>query len=666
MKLIININMHGHGKKRLKDNYSKTLLLVGNPNVGKSVIFGILTGKYVTVSNYPGTTVEVTQGAAVVHGERYGVIDTPGVNSLVPQSDDERVTRDILLNQKADAIVQVCDAKNMRRSLLIALQIAEAGLSFSIALNMSDEARARGIEIDHKRLIGILGIDVIPTIATQKKGIDIILKGVPHQVKSHFSFSYRQSIENGIKEIEKFLPDANISKRSIAIMLLSGDETLDTWLGKNLSEEIATRIEEIRSGIQSKFTEPLNYIINIERLKVVDGILAEVVSSEAGAKKGSFAAFLSMVSMHPVWGIPVLFAVLYLMYKFVGEFGAGASVNFFEKVIFGEYLNPWATRVITTLVPVRIVQDLLVGPYGMITMALTYAIAIILPIVGYFFLFFGILEDSGYLPRLAVMVDKVFKIMGLNGKAVLPMVLGLGCDTMATMTARILETKKDRIIVTLLLALGVPCSAQLGVILGMLGALSFKATIVWGGVVVFVMLFVGFLASRIITGEPSDFLLEIPPIRLPQIKNIIVKTLVRIEWYLKEAVPLFILGTFVLFLMDKLKLLKVIEHITSPVIETFLGLPAKATEAFIVGFLRRDYGAAGLLAMQKNGLLEPTQVVVSLITITLFIPCIANFLMIAKERGMKAAVWMSAFIFPFAIFVGGVVNFILRFFDVRF
>lgn len=663
--MIMIIIMHEHGKKR-PGEYAKTLMLVGNPNVGKSVIFGTLTGKYATVSNYPGTTVEVTAGVSSIHGEKYGVVDTPGVNNLVPQSDDERVTRDILLNQKADAVILVCDAKNLRRSLLIAFQIAEMGLPFSIALNMFDEAASRGINIDFKKLKEMFGVDVVPTIATQKKGIDVLLKGIPHQAKSHFSFSYSSDIEEGINAIEKLLPDSNISKRAMAIMLLSGDDTLVHWLHKNLPKETITKIEEMQSRVQSRFKEPLNYIINKERLKIVDKIVAEVVSEDVGVRKGRTAAFISRISMHPIWGVPILLAVLYIMYAFVGKFGAGTSVDFFEDTIFGEYLNPWAKRVVKTIVPFEIIQDLLVGQYGMITMALTYAIAIVLPIVGYFFLFFGILEDSGYLPRLAVMVDKVFKIMGLNGKAVLPMVLGLGCDTMATMTTRILETKKDRIIVTLLLALAVPCSAQLGVILGMLGALSLKATIVWGGVIVFTMLLVGFLASKVLSGDPSDFLLEIPPIRIPQLTNIIVKTLIRIEWYLREAVPLFILGTFVLFVFDKLKLLAIVERIASPVIEGFLSLPAKATEAFIVGFLRRDYGAAGLFALQKDGVLDATQVVVSLITMTLFVPCIANFFMIAKERGMKTAVWMSAFIFPFAIFVGGAVNFVLRFFDVQF
>ena len=225
--------------------------------------------------------------------------------------------------------------------------------------------------------------------------------------------------------------------------------------------------------------------------------------------------------------------------------------------------------------------------------------------------------------------------------------------------------KKERIIVTLLLALGVPCSAQLGVILGMLGGLSFKATLWWGGVVVFIMLLVGFFASKVIPGEASDFLLEIPPIRVPKFSNILIKTLVRIEWYLREAVPLFILGTLFLFLLDKLAILNILEKIASPIVVSFLDLPAKATEAFIIGFLRRDYGAAGLFVLQNQGLLNPVQAVVSLVTMTLFVPCIANFFMIVKERGVMAAVWMSVFIFPFAILVGGVLNFVLRAFDVR-
>ncbi len=655
--------MHEHKKTKIKEE-GERLILVGNPNVGKSVIFGALTGRYVTVSNYPGTTVEVTRGSASIGGRKYVVIDTPGVNSLVPMSEDERVTRDILLNERTDSVIQVADTKNLRRSLLISLQLAEIGIPFSLALNMIDEARSRGWNVDTDRLSEVLGIDVIPTIATQRQGIDNLVKTVSSPRPSHFKAVYGADIEEAIQAIERFLPETFISGRAIALMLLSGDETLNNWLHKNVSEEAVKNIEDIRYNIQSGCAEPLGYMLNIERLKMVDRIVADVVTIEP-ASGGRIARFLGKWSMHPVAGVPILFAVLYLMYVFVGQFGAGTSVNFLEKVVFGEYLNPWASRVVKTIIPVEIIQDLIVGQYGLITMAFTYAIAIILPIVGYFFIFFGLLEDSGYLPRLAVMVDKIFKIIGLNGKAVLPMVLGLGCDTMATMTTRILETKKERIIVTLLLALGVPCSAQLGVILGMLAGLSFKATLWWGGVVVFTMLLVGFFASKVVPGEASDFLLEIPPIRVPKFSNILIKTLVRVEWYLREAVPLFILGTLFLFIMDKISVLNIMERIASPVVVGFLDLPAKATESFIVGFLRRDYGAAGLFMLQKDGLLNPIQVVVSLVTITLFMPCIANFFMIVKERGLMTAIWMSAFIFPFAILVGGALNYIMRTFEVN-
>ncbi len=249
--------------------------------------------------------------------------------------------------------------------------------------------------------------------------------------------------------------------------------------------------------------------------------------------------------------------------------------------------------------------------------------------------------------------------MGLNGKAVLPMVLGLGCDTMATLTTRILDTPKERLIVILLLALGVPCSAQLGVILGMFGKLPIEAVLIWGSSLVSIIILVGFISSKIIPGQSADFLLELPPIRLPQISNVLVKTLFRIEWYLKEAVPLFVLGTLILFAADKLGILPYIRDISSPIIVTVLGLPAEATESFIMGFLRRDYGAAGLFSLQEQGLLNAEQVVVSMVTITLFIPCIANLFMIIKERGIKTALIIAAFIFPFAIITGGVLHRVL-------
>jgi ferrous iron transport protein B len=378
----------------------------------------------------------------------------------------------------------------------------------------------------------------------------------------------------------------------------------------------------------------------------------------------TLSTYLGNLSIHPFWGIPILLFILGITYEFVGVFGAQVSVKFLEETFFGKWFLPPLTHLIQRFIPIRLLQELLVGPYGILTMALTYAIAIVLPIVGCFFLIFGLMEDSGYLPRLAVMTNQIFKKMGLNGKAVLPMVLGLGCDTMATMTTRILDTEKDRTIVTLLLALGVPCSAQLGVILGMFAGLPAAYLLIWIALISGILVSVGYLAARVIPGEGSDFILEIPPLRIPQLSNVIIKTLARIEWYLKEAVPLFILGTLILFILHQTKALTLLERAAAPLIVHFLGLPVKVTETFIIGFLRRDYGAAGLFILAKAGQLSSHQILVSLVTMTLFIPCIAQLFMMIKERGLKKALWISAVIFPVAFGVGGMLNFLLNFLGV--
>jgi ferrous iron transport protein B len=660
--------MHDHGSKdgaNYRESNLHKVLLIGNPNVGKSALFGLLTGTYVTVSNYPGTTVEVTYGNAVLNKARTLVIDTPGVNSLVPMSEDEKVTRDMLLSDRADVVVQVADTKNLRRGLLITLQLAEMAVPFILDLNMDDEARSRGIIIDQEKLSQLLGVEVVKTVAIRRSGIDKLLKGIQNPRPSPIDVMYDDAIEGAIRDISALLPDANIARRAIALMVLSGDESLKGWLHTNLQDHIVADIEKIRQTTQSRFNNSLGYLINQRRIKKADEILAQVLSLHEAGKRSAIAFHLGKWSMHPVYGLPILLAVLYLVYQFVGVFGAGDAVKFLEETVFGKYLNPWASKIVHFAIPVPFIQELLIGDYGLFTMAITYAIAIVLPIVGFFFIAFSFLEDSGYLPRLAVMVNRIFKIMGLNGKAVLPMVLGLGCDTMATLTTRILETKKERILVTLLLALGVPCSAQLGVILGLVSGISGWATSIWVFTLISVMLLVGYLAAKVIPGEPSDFVLELPPIRVPQVTNILIKTLARVQWYLKEAVPLFILGTFILFVSHKVGALAYIQKVTDPIVVHFLGLPSRAAEAFVIGFLRRDYGAAGLFVLAKEGLLDPIQIVVSLTVMTLFVPCIANFFMMVKERGMRTALYMSAFIFPFAFGVGGALNWTLRALQVK-
>ena len=645
------------------DIEGRPIILVGNPNVGKSAIFARLTGRHVDVSNYPGTTVEVTQGKVRLNGSgEVALIDTPGVQSLLPRSDDERVARDVLLRESPWAVVQVADTKNLRRALLLTFQLAEYDTPFILALNMTDEAASLGIEVDVRRLSQILGADVVETVAIQGKGLDTLTTHLLAPRPIGYRIRYDGAIEGAVAQIEELLPEECPGRRALALALLSGDD--QALAGRGLAADVLAKIEAVVAETTARYDEPLGYVITRQRLRCADCLLADVWR-EPETRPARSGEALGRLMVHPLWGWPFMALVLLGLYLFVGHLGAGILVDWMESVLFGEWISPIVTQVVQ-IIPIPLIRDFLVGEYGLVTMALSYGIAIVLPIVATFFLAFSLLEDSGYLARLAVMANRPFKAIGLNGKAVLPMVLGLGCDTMATLTTRILETRKERVQVTLLLALGVPCSAQLGVLLGITAILTGSAVLLWLAVILATLFVVGWLAARVLPGESSDFILELPPVRRPQLGHITVKTLARIEWYLKEVLPLFILGTAILFVLDRLRLLAWLETAAAPLVEGLLGLPGETAGVFLIGFLRRDFGAAGLFDMAREGALTANQLVVSLVIITLFIPCIANLLMIVREHGRRTAFWVAAFIIPFAFAVGALLNLALGVFGVEF
>ena len=584
----------------------RTVILVGNPNVGKSALFGALTGTYATVSNYPGTTVAVTRGRMRTAGATLAVLDTPGTSSLAATSEDEAVTRDIVLAEQGAVVVQVLDAKNLRRGLLLTAELAQAGVPLALALNMSDEARDRGYFIDADLLSRLLGVPVAQTIAVQRQGIPQL-------------------------------------------------------------REAISRAQPAVPGVLRGCSVP-------ERLVDVDALLSRVLRRNNPASGSAWVARLDRLTTHRFLGLPILAAVLYACYEFVGVLGAKVGVDFLENSIFAQRLVPLVSHALAWLLPWGAAREFMVGPaglvtgrYGLFSMGLSYGIAIVLPIVACFFLAFSVLEDSGYLPRLAVMADRGLRVIGLNGKAVLPMVLGLGCGTMATMTARILETKKERVLVTLLLAVGVPCSAQLAVIFAMLAGVSAGAALWFVAVMAGILILVGVLAARLLPGRSSEFVLELPPLRLPHPGNVLIKTISRVEWYLREALPLFLVGTLVLWLLDRTGGLAVLERAAAPLVVGLLDLPRETAGSFILGFLRRDYAAAGLFAhyapIARAGLMTRSmeiEVVVALTTVTLFIPCIASFLVIWKERGARFAMGVLAFIFPLAFGTGALVNALMR------
>jgi Fe2+ transport system protein B len=883
------------------------VLLVGLPNVGKSVFFGALTGTYVAVSNYPGTTVELSRGTSPSLGDRT-IIDTPGTHNLVPMSEDEAVTRDVLLDEPTAPLLQVGDAKNLVRTLLLALQLGGLARPRALALNMADEARARGVRIDTERVADALGCPVFLAAAVHGEGVDAAVETLRGLGGSQASVPEIARVKNAtlaeaIARVAQELPESvPVPRETLAEWLLSGDRSASQRLEQLAGARAATLARELAASVQRKEGAPFFALVSRDRLQRVQALARAVTTREvvasrdaavqasAGAKAAAAASIAVATTFavghalaafaadpHPVadplaevgfldflrktingdlafaspfalacglaamavgaramakhtapaaalwkaagaiffgltsyslthlvyvratghdgalpvmvgaalglasfaamlaggrvtdvarsaslgrsttdrWrGLPILAFALYFAYQFVGVFGAGSAVDALENRFFGgvqaergslsaapakvpegaapgavvlaveraddgaatvtahvvnaggDALEPAAETVIDVYpegesraplsglgrvtVPAQAAQHatakvwsgllnrwlfglvhrvgsdfltrFLVGPYGLVTMGMTYAIAIVLPVVATFFFVFSMLEDSGYLPRLAVMANRGLRFLGLNGRAVLPMILGLGCDTMATLTARILETKKERVLVTFLLALAVPCSSQLSVVFALMQRTTGAATAVWVGVVLFTLFVVGFVAARTLPGDPSDFLMELPPLRLPKAGNLASKTMARIEWYLKEAVPLFLAGTLLLFFLDAFQLLPLVHRLGEPVVHHALGFAReggvadRVSEALLVGFLRRDFGAAGLLELARAGHLSSADVAVSMVTITLFIPCIANVFMVVKEQGAKAAIAMSAFIFPYAILVGAVVR----------
>ncbi len=651
--------MHNHRSSGQDSvSVSGSIALVGHPNVGKSALFQRLTGQHVDISNYPGTTVELTRGMA--RGlPGISLVDTPGVIALPPQTEDEFVTTRILYQESLQAILQVGDAKNVRRTLQLTLQLAEMGIPLVLVLNMIDEASSRGVKIDIQKLSEIMGIPVIPTTAIRGVGIEELKRRIPETTKPGFKLDYPQEIEASIQAISQHLPTANISSRSIALFWLCRDPVTENWLFQNLDERSWKVISDEREKVQKFFSEPTQSVIQGRRIEFIQETASSVIL-DGGTVWQGFSTRLGHLATHPFWGTLILAGVLYALYWFVGVLGAGILVDWFENTLFGQYINPWFTGMVTRWVPLPVVADFLIGDYGIWTMGVTYAFALILPIVTTFFLAFGIMEDSGYLPRLAALSNTLFRYLGLNGKAVLPMVLGLGCVTMATLTTRVLENKRDRILVILLLALAVPCSAQLGVVLGMLAGISLGATMIWGGIIFLVLLGVGWLAARLIPGERSQLLVEVPPLRFPVISNVLMKTLARLEWYLKEVVPLFLIGAVLMFFLDLTGILDGLIRVAQPLVTGWLGLPAEASAAFLMGFLRRDFGATGLFVMESQGLLSARQVVVSMVTVTLFVPCIANVMVVAKERGWKTALGIIILVFPLAFLVGGILDRLLR------
>ena len=583
-----NINQEDEKLTNKDGSYYKNVLLIGSPNVGKSLTFNKLTGMTAMVSNYPGTTVDIDEGNFTYENKTVHLTDPPGLYDLNTITEEERVAKLLVLDEQFDLMVHVVDAKNIEKSIDLTLQLIDAGKEVILVLNMMDELEKIGATVDAESLSHELGIPIVMTAAAENRGLDelkhtiVNYDTIENQLLSEsrtlLDVDYGRSIEIAISEIKNNIKgDYAVSKRYLAVSLLEGDEDSENLVK---DKEDYAQLSAIVEKQKAKFDQPVKYLTQLRLADYAEHIKSNYTTINI-QDKDSLGERLSRIMIHPFYGFIILACVLFFgLYLIVGVLGAGILVDFLENTIFGQYINPAVTSVVVQYIPWVPIQNLFVGEYGIVTLGLTYGFGIILPIVSLFFIVFSILEDSGYLPRLALLVDNGFKRIGLSGRSVIPFVLAVGCGSMATMVTRTLETRRERNIATMLMALTIPCSAQLGVIMALLSARP-KSIWIWLAVIVFNFVVIGYLAKRFVPGAQPSFFMELPPLRWPKLSHIAKKTWTRLVMYVKELIPIFILISVIIWALDLCGIFQWIIACISPVVNA-IGLPSSTSSSFVI------------------------------------------------------------------------------------
>jgi ferrous iron transport protein B len=639
----------------------KKVLLIGLPNVGKTTIFSRLINNKVNISHYPGTVVETKRGELKAEGQEIEIIDIPGIYNLFANSDNEKVARHMLIDETPDLVIQVCDAKNLKRSLVLTSVLAEFHIPLVFVLNMVDEAAQKGIKVKRHKLEDMLGTAVIETVASEGVGIASVISALGRALRPSYPSRLPTIFSDAVRSLAGLMGDKAYpewAKRALALFSLADEKETSRWARQKSGfddNEDACRIMEAAHGSFYRTFDLIAFKANdvwAQGLYSESVYFTPVTSTPLLDRIGDLA-------LTPVAGSLILFILLTALYFIVGKFAAGFLVDFLVKNLFGGAVGPHLKNVVA-MIPFAFVRELIVGEYGLYTMALIPAFGLVLPVIVVFFFTFGFVEDSGYLSRLSILLNRLFRGIGLNGKAVLPMVLGFSCVTMATISTRVLDSKKERFIAIFLLSLGIPCSAKLSLILVILAQVSLAAFLLVFGVVFGLTLITGFVLSRLIHAEASNFIMEIPPIRIPSLRNVVTKTSYRSLMFLREALPLFIISALGLFLSEKLGLLVYVENLAAPVVKGILGLPPQFAESLIMGFIRGEAGIAVLKKMVDAGLMDHLQLVVAMIVTILFIPCVTNFMLIIKEQGSKKACAIIISVTACAVMAGGMMNHLLR------
>lgn len=570
----------------------KKILLMGNPNVGKSAIFTRLTNVRVIVSNYPGTTVEFTRGAMRLNGQKVEVIDAPGTYSLEPMVPAEKVAVQLLQESDPEetVIINIIDSTNLERNLNLTLQILSKGLPTIIVLNFWDEIAHRGISIKANKLSDLLDARVVPTVA---------ITGM------------------GIKELKESLINAGPSS-----FRLQEDSKWIT-IGKILNETQTVKHHHhtLLQGLQE-------------------------------------------VSTHPVAGFPIAIIVLFVSFFIIRFIGEGL-ISWIFNPLFEKLWTPVLMKISVLLNHSGFWHDIFIGKlvngeinffqsFGILSTGLYIPIAAVLPYIFSFYLILSFLEDSGYLPRLAILLDRLMHQIGIHGMGIIPMMLGLGCNVPGALATRIMETRKERFISATIMAIAVPCMAQIAMIFGLLGKFGFKGLAPVFGTLFVVWLILGKIMSIFVRGESPEIFTEIPPYRFPYFTSLFKKVWMRIYWFLKEALPFVLIGVFIVNLLYSLGIIDFLSRIFGPIISRILGLPSAAIAALLIGFLRKDV-AIGMLAPLG---LSIGQLVTASVVLTMYFPCVATFVVLIKELGFLDMLKAAIIMILSAFFVGWVLNLI--------
>ena len=568
----------------------KRILLIGNPNVGKSVVFSRLTGVHVVASNYPGTTVEYTSGHIRLNGEKVEVIDVPGTYTLDPTNNAEKVAVEML--QAGDLVINVLDATNLERNLNLTLQIIERGNPVIVSLNMWDDANHKGISIDAEKLEKLLRMPVIPTVA---------VSGL------------------GIKELVSRIPEAG------SITPQFSDQ------GKRWQE-----IGEIVQSVQS-----------------------------LSHRHHTFFELIEDASIRPVTGSIIALLVMLGAYKLVRLIGE-VIIRYLMEPFFENIYASLIIKLSSVLSERRILYDILIGTlvegeidfvqsFGFLTTGIFVPIGMVFPYIFAFYFVLGLLEDIGYLPRLAIFLDRIMHRVGLHGYAIIPTILGLGCNVPGILATRILESKREKFIAATIISIGVPCAALQAMIWGLLGEHGLKYVALVYGVLFAVWLLIGFILNKIMKGFSPELFIEIPRYHLPSPRMLLKKLGMRMVGFLREALPIVFIGILIINVLYSLGIMDTIARFTSPVVVILLGLPKEAVIALVIGFLRKDV-AIGLLAPLS---LNPGQLVVASVVLAMFFPCIASFAVLMRELGIVQTVKSILIMIVASIAVGSILNLIV-------